>query len=103
MICERRLACGHCGFFGSAARDTATEASDVDVLVEFDRPTGHFGVIAIQDRLESLLGCKVDVGTPSSLKPRIRARVLQECIHVAQIQNDLPPLVEPLQRLLETA
>ena len=69
--------------FGSAARDVATEASDVDVLVEFDRPTGYFGLIALEQHLECLFGCKVDVGTPDSLKPRIRARVLQESIHVA--------------------
>ncbi len=69
--------------FGSAARDVATEASDVDVLVEFDRPTGYLGLIALQQRLEDLFGCKVDVGTPNSLKPRIRAKVLQERIYVA--------------------
>ena len=69
--------------FGSVARDEANAASDVDALVEFDRPTGYFGLIALQECLENRLGCKVDVGTPGSLKPRLRARVLQECIHVA--------------------
>ena len=29
--------------FGSVARDEATAVSDVDLLVEFDRPTGLFG------------------------------------------------------------
>jgi uncharacterized protein len=69
--------------FGSVARDEATAASDVDLLVEFDRPTGYFGLISLQEHLECLLGCNVDLGTPHSLKPRLRARVLQECIHVA--------------------
>jgi uncharacterized protein len=69
--------------FGSVARDEATAASDVDLLVEFNRPTGYFGLIALQEHLERLFGCKVDLGTPRSLKPRLRARVLQECIHVA--------------------
>ena len=78
---------GHYGvkslaLFGSVARDEATPASDVDLLVEFDRPVGLFGLFALQDFLESLLGCKVDLGTPDSLKPRIRARVLQEMVHV---------------------
>ncbi len=68
--------------FGSVARDDAAEASDVDVLVEFNRPTGYFGLIALQERLEELLGCQVDVGTPRSLKPRLRERVLRESIHV---------------------
>ena len=58
-------------------------ASDVDLLVEFDRPVGYFGLFALQDHLESLLGCKVDLGTPGSLKPRIRERMMGECVRVA--------------------
>ena len=69
--------------FGSVARDEASDASDVDLLVEFDRPTGYFGLIALQDYLEQFLQCHVDVGTAHSLKPRIRSKVIQECIHVA--------------------
>ena len=69
--------------FGSVARNEATEVSDVDLLVEFDRPVGYFGLIALQEHLEGLLQCKVDVGTFHSLKPRLRQRILGECIHVA--------------------
>ena len=69
--------------FGSVARDEAVPTSDVDLLVEFDCPVGYFGLFALQDHLESLLGCKVDLGTPDSLKPRIRARVLGESVRVA--------------------
>lgn len=68
--------------FGSVARDTASESSDVDLLVEFDRPVGLFGLFALQERLESLLDCPVDLGTPNSLKPRIRENVLSEAIRV---------------------
>jgi len=69
--------------FGSVARDEAKLASDVDLLVEFDRPVGLFGLFALQDYLETLLGCPVDLGTPDSLKPRLRASVLAECVYVA--------------------
>src|SRR5258708_6200352 len=68
--------------FGSVAHDKATDASDVDLLVDFDRPTGYFGLIALQDRLQEMLGCPVDVGTRDALKPRFRDRVEKECIHV---------------------
>ena len=87
--------------FGSVARDQATLTSDVDLLVEFDRPVGYFGLFALQDHLESLLGCKVDLGTPDSLKPRIRERVMGECIRVIYNQNDLPVLVSALKTLLQ--
>ena len=69
--------------FGSVARDEATGWSDVDLLVEFDRPIGLFGLFALQDHLEALLHCSVDLGTRDSLKPRIRTKVLAECIDVA--------------------
>jgi uncharacterized protein len=69
--------------FGSVARDESTTASDVDLLVEFNRPVGYFGLFALQDYLEKLLGCPVDLGTPDSLKPYIRERVMGELIRVA--------------------
>ena len=68
--------------FGSVARDEATAASDLDLLVEFDRPTGLLGLFNLQAHLEELLGCPVDLGTPSSLKPRVRHRVLAEVVYV---------------------
>jgi predicted nucleotidyltransferase len=69
--------------FGSVARDEATSISDVDVIVEFSRPVGYFGLFALQDHLEKMLGCSVDLGTPDSLKPRVRKRVMGELIRVA--------------------
>jgi predicted nucleotidyltransferase len=54
--------------FGSVARDQANDVSDVDLLVEFDRPVGLFGLFELQNRLEQLLGCPADVNTPDSLK-----------------------------------
>jgi len=68
--------------FGSVARNEATVTSDVDLLVEFDRPVGYFGLFALQDYLEKLLGCSVDLGTPNSLKPFIRERIMGELIRV---------------------
>jgi uncharacterized protein len=68
--------------FGSVARNEATSTSDVDLLVEFNRPVGYFGLFALQDYLEKLLGCSVDLGTFDSLKPYMRERVMGDLIHV---------------------
>lgn len=68
--------------FGSVARNESTPSSDVDLLVEFNRPVGYFGLFALQDYLEKLLGCPVDLGTPDSLKPHIKERVMGELIRV---------------------
>jgi uncharacterized protein len=69
--------------FGSVARNEATISSDVDLLVEFSRPVGYFGLFALQEYLEKLLGCPVDLGTTESLKPYVRERVMGELIHVS--------------------
>jgi hypothetical protein len=79
---ERKFGVKSLLLFGSVARDEATPASDVDLLVEFNRPVGYFGLFALQDYLEKLLGCPVDLGTPDSLKPYIRERVMGELIRV---------------------
>ena len=69
--------------FGSVARDQARSTSDVDLLVEFNRPTGYFGLVRLQLFLEQLLGCTVDLGTPGSLRPTMRQRIDREAIRVA--------------------
>ena len=68
--------------FGSVARNEATATSDVDLLVEFNRPVGYFGLFALQDYLEKLLGCSVNLGTPESLKPYLKERIMGEIIRV---------------------
>jgi uncharacterized protein len=69
--------------FGSVARDEARADSDVDLLVEFIHPVGLFEFIELQQNLETLLGCKVDLGTKRSLKIQLEDRVLREAIPVA--------------------
>jgi predicted nucleotidyltransferase len=55
------------GLFGSYAKDTASEASDVDLVVEFQRPVG-FKFMELADYLEKLLGKKVDLLTPAGVQ-----------------------------------
>lgn len=79
---EERFGVARLSLFGSVARDEAVPGSDVDLLVEFDRPVGLFLFLELQHHLETLCGCAVDLGTPQSLKPRLRARVMAEAVHV---------------------
>lgn len=64
--------------FGSTVRGEAGETSDLDMLVEFSKPVGYFGLVALQEYLAELLGREVDLGTLRALKPRFRPRVEQE-------------------------
>ena len=69
--------------FGSIARDEATTASDVDLLVAFEQPPGFDGYMTLKFRLEELLGCRVDLVMDGALKPEARPVVEQEAIRVA--------------------
>jgi predicted nucleotidyltransferase len=69
--------------FGSVARNEAEPGSDVDLLVEFDAPVGLFEFLAVKERLEAILGTRVDLVTRTSLKPQLRERILREAVRAA--------------------
>lgn len=52
-----RFGVARLALFGSVACDEARQDSDVDLLVEFDRPVGLFRFMELQSHLEDLLGC----------------------------------------------
>ena len=64
--------------FGSVARGTADEQSDIDFLVEMEPGRSLFDLGGLQIELESLLGRPVDVVTERGLKRRLRARIPAE-------------------------
>ncbi|MGY2975781.1 nucleotidyltransferase family protein [Thermostichus sp. MS-CIW-37] len=66
--------------FGSVARDEAQTDSDIDLLVEFDRPVGLFTFVRLKRYLEKILESPVDLGTPDSLKPYLQESVLREVV-----------------------
>lgn len=69
--------------FGSVARDEATAGSDVDLLVEFERPVGLFAFVRLQRFLESLLGSRVDLVTPDAVRESMREQILAEAVRAA--------------------
>ena len=66
--------------FGSVARGDAGPGSDVDLLVEFDRPIGLFHFFRVQRTLEQLLGCRVDLVMRDAVKPQLRERIFSEAV-----------------------
>jgi len=66
--------------FGSTARDSATAASDVDVLVAFDGPSTSERFFGVQFYLEDLLQCPVDLVCEKGLRAELRPFILNETI-----------------------
>lgn len=55
------------GLFGSYVKGLSTENSDIDIVVEFDRPIG-FKFVELTEYLEKLFGKSVDVLTPAGIR-----------------------------------
>ncbi len=68
--------------FGSFARDEATDASDVDILVSFLEPATSRTYFGVQFYIEDLLGLKVDLVTDKALRSELRPYVEREAVGV---------------------
>ena len=68
--------------FGSFARDQATDASDIDILIRFDGPATSKSYFGVQFYIEDLLGRPVDLVTDKALRPRLRPYVEREAVDV---------------------
>ncbi len=80
-IIKQKYSVKRIGVFGSFARGTMKEKSDVDVLVEFENPVDIFEFIDLKDFLEELLNRKVDLVSTKALKPFLRDRILNEAVY----------------------
>ena len=69
--------------FGSTTRGKAHAASDIDLLVRFQSPSGYDGDFALKCYLEELLGAPVDLVMEGALRLWARPQVEQEAIYVA--------------------
>ena len=73
------------GLFGSYAKGRPTGASDVDIVVEFERPIG-FKFVALSEYLERVLGARVDILTPAGIRgirvPRIARAIEGSIVYV---------------------
>jgi uncharacterized protein len=69
--------------FGSVARNEVGPDSDVDILVDFESPPSFDTYMSLKLFLEDLLGRGVDLATPRSLRPQVRAYVERDAVYVA--------------------
>ncbi len=65
--------------FGSVARGDAS-ARDVDFLVDIEPGRSLLDLGGLLMDLQDLLGCRVDIVTSNSLRPRFRDRVIKEAV-----------------------
>ena len=67
--------------FGSYARNQQTDESDIDILVEFNKPIG-IEFIDLAEELEQILSVKVDLVSKRGLKERHFKAIEKELYYV---------------------
>lgn len=70
------------GIFGSVARQENTEDSDIDIVVEVEKPTLSL-MYELKEMLKSLFKCEVDlVRFRSTLRPLFKSNILNDVVYV---------------------
>ena len=69
------------GLFGSFSDDSYTDDSDIDIIVELERPIG-WKFFTLEIYLEQIFGRKIDLVTKSALKEQIKDRILEQVNYV---------------------
>lgn len=64
--------------FGSLVRGDATEKSDIDLLVQFQKGKSLLDLVGLKQEIEEMFHCNADVVTYGSIHPRLRDSILRE-------------------------
>ena len=66
------------GVFGSYAKNLQTDSSDIDLLINYQKPFSYFDLVKFEQELSIASGKIVDVVTEASLSPFIKEGVVSE-------------------------
>jgi predicted nucleotidyltransferase len=81
---KRKYGVKEIGIFGSYIRGQNNRASDLDILVELERPPkiSLIGIVELENYLSDLLAIKVDLAIKKNLRKRIGKRILSEVEYI---------------------
>ena len=69
------------GIFGSYSDNTHSENSDIDILIELEKPIG-WRYFTLELYLESVFGKKIDLVTRNALKHQIKDHILNQVYYI---------------------
>lgn len=78
---QKDFAVQEIGLFGSFSDNTYNENSDIDILVELERPIG-WKFFTLELYLEQIFNRKIDLVTKNALKDQIKDRILKQVNYV---------------------
>ena len=80
LAVARRHGDSNLRIYGSIAKGQEHNGSDLDLLVDLAADQSLLGLIRLQQELEDLLGCPVDVTEAETLHPLIRSVILAQAL-----------------------
>ena len=69
------------GLFGSFSDNTNTEASDIDILIELEKPIG-WKFFTLELFLQNIFGRKIDLVTRNAVKEQIKEQILKQVHYI---------------------
>lgn len=80
-ILHRDFAVKEIGLFGSFSDNSNTEISDIDIIVDFERPIG-WKFFSLEIQLEKIFGRKIDLVTKNALREQTKNHILTHVNYV---------------------
>ena len=78
---EKEYSVTEIGLFGSFSDNTYTDNSDIDILIELERPIG-WRIFTLEIFLEKTFGRKIDLVTKDALKEQIKDQILKQVKYI---------------------
>jgi uncharacterized protein len=69
------------GLFGSFSDNTFNEESDIDILVELEKPIG-WKIFSLEIFLEEIFNRKIDLVTKNALNPQLKNNILNQIQYI---------------------
>jgi predicted nucleotidyltransferase len=76
-ILYKEYAVKEIGLFGSYSDNSNTEESDIDILIELEKPIG-WKFFTLELYLENIFNKKIDLVTKNALKEQIKDQILKQ-------------------------
>jgi len=68
--------------FGSFIRGEQRSTSDIDILVEFEKPVSLLQIVSLENYLSDIIEIKVDVVPKNNIRKELKEDILKEAIPV---------------------
>jgi uncharacterized protein len=69
------------GLFGSYSQNLQNESSDIDLIVELEKPIG-WKIFTLEIYLQEVFNRKIDLVTKNALKEQLKDKILNQVVYV---------------------